>query len=185
MSTDEQRLFRVVPPAERPRKVRSTVRVVLISPDEETLLFQDSDPGLPGTRWWVVPGGGMDPGETQAQTAVREIAEETGLALTEDALIGPVAHRHVVHGYSDQVIEQDEAYYLADVSRFEVDTSAHTEEELVTLQEHRWWRRSELAGTEAWIWPAELLALWDLHDQPERWPVDLGEQEESTLPADA
>ena len=26
--------------------------------------------------------------------------------------MGPIAFRHVVHGYSDQVIEQDEAFYV-------------------------------------------------------------------------
>jgi len=183
VSADEQRLFRVVAnPAERPRKQRSTVRVILISPDDQTLLFQDSDPGLPELRWWVVPGGGVDPGESQHQTAVREIAEETGLLLTEDQLVGPVARRHVVHGYSDQVIEQDESFFLAEVPLFAVDISAHTEEELLTLQEHRWWPRTELVGTAEWVWPAQLLELWDLRDSPERWPLELGFQEESTLP---
>ena len=182
MSTDDERSFQVVPPAERPRKVRSTVRVVLVSPDAEILLLEDSDPGLPDHRWWVVPGGGMDPGETPGQTAVREIAEETGLALTEDQLVGPVASRQVVHGYTDQVIEQDEAFYVAHVPRFEVDTAGHTEEELVTLHQHRWWPLSELATTSAQVWPAELLDLVDLADQPRRWPVDLGHREESTVP---
>ena len=47
------------------------------------------------------------------QAAIREVAEETGYALGEADLRGPIAFRHVVHGYSDQVIEQDEAFFLA------------------------------------------------------------------------
>ena len=89
----------------------------MIDPDERTLLFEDSDPGIEGTRWWVTPGGGIDPGETEAMAAVREVAEETGYVLGEDELIGPVARRHVVHGYSDQIISQHEAFYLARVRR--------------------------------------------------------------------
>jgi 8-oxo-dGTP pyrophosphatase MutT (NUDIX family) len=171
-------------PSDRLRKTRRTVRVIMIGPGERTLLFEDSDPAVEGSRWWVTPGGGIDPGETEAMAAVREVAEETGYVLGEDELIGPVARRHVVHGYSDQIISQDEAFYLARVSDFEVDVTAHTEEEQLTLQQHRWWGRRELAETEAWIWPASLLALWDAIDDEGAASIELGDQEESTVPVD-
>lgn len=185
MSSDTGRVFTVPDdPADRLRKDRRTVRVILIGPNEQTLLFEDSDPGIEGSRWWVTPGGGIDPGETEAGAAVREVAEETGYVLTEDELLGPVARRHVLHGYSDQIISQDEAFYLARVADFEVDISAHTEEEQLTLKQHRWWGRRELAETDAWIWPAELLVLWDLIGDRASWPLELGEQEESTVPVE-
>ncbi len=186
MSSESGRAFTIPDdPRDRLRKTRRTVRVIMIDPDQRTLLFEDSDPGIEDTRWWVTPGGGIDPGETEAMAAVREVAEETGYGLGEDELIGPVARRHVVHGYSDQIISQHEAFYLARVRDFEVDIAAHTEEEQLTLQQHQWWSRDELAGTDAWIWPAELLALWDVIDRPETWPIDMGEQEESTVPVEA
>ncbi len=175
------RLFQLVARAEdRPRRTRSTVRVILVDQSDQTLLFEDSDPGLPEFRWWVVPGGGMDPGESEEQTAVREIAEETGLALDPAELLGPVARRHVVHGYSDQVIEQQESFYLARVATFEVSVVGFTDEEKLTMQQHRWWSRSDLASTTEWIWPARLLELWDLADAPESWPLQMGVEEEST-----
>ncbi|MBA3529059.1 MAG: NUDIX domain-containing protein [Propionibacteriaceae bacterium] len=181
-SADAPRSFQAVAnPADRPRKIRRTVRVILVSENDQTLLFQDSDPGLPEFRWWVIPGGGIDPGETELQAAIREVAEETGLALSAGELLGPIARRHVVHGYSDQVIQQDESFFIARVSRFEVDISAHTEDELLTLQEHRWWDRAAVVETREWIWPARLLELWDLLDDPAAWPLEMGEQEESTL----
>ncbi len=185
VESDSGRAFTIPDdPADRLRKTRRTVRVIMIGPGERTLLFEDSDPGIEGSRWWVTPGGGIDPGETEAMAAVREVAEETGYVLAEDELIGPVARRQVVHGYSDQIISQDEAFYLARVRHFEVDISAHTEEEQLTLQQHRWWGRGELAETEAWIWPAELLTLWDAIDNEDAAPIELGEQEESTVPAE-
>jgi 8-oxo-dGTP pyrophosphatase MutT (NUDIX family) len=168
-------------PADRPRVSRTTVRVLLLNPDGDTLLFEDSDPGLNDTRWWVTPGGGIDPGETETQAAVREVAEETGFVLSPDDLLGPVARRHVVHGYSDQVIEQDEAFYLAQVETFDVDVSAHTAEEQITFKGYRWFSTEDLRTTDDWVWPRELEEILLLIDTPERWPVDLGVQEESTV----
>lgn len=183
MSEDSGRRY-VIPddPADRPVRTRRAVRLIVVDPDERVLLFEDSDPGLAGVTWWVTPGGGMDPGESERQTAVRELAEETGHRAAEGDLVGPLAVRYAVHGYSDQVLEQRESFYLVRVPAFEIDVSAHTEEEQITLQGHRWWTRTEVATGTAWIWPAELLALWDRAATPEADPLDLGRQEESTVP---
>ncbi|MPV36945.1 NUDIX domain-containing protein [Georgenia subflava] len=37
---------------------------------------------------WTLPGGGMEPGETPQETAVREVLEETGFTVTLDDLLG-------------------------------------------------------------------------------------------------
>lgn len=170
-------------PRDRLRRIRRAVRVILVDDRDRLLLFEDSDPGVPGVTWWATPGGGMDPGETERQTAVREVAEETGCVLREEDLVGPLARRRAVHGYSDQILDQDEPFYLAVVSAFEIDISAHTEEEKFTLQGHRWWTRADLESTRAWIWPARLLDLWDRAADPTLPPLELGvDESESTVP---
>jgi len=69
---------------------RTTARVLPVSPDDRVLLLQDQDPARPGVLRWGTIGGGVDPGETLVQAAVREMFEETGIVIEPGLLNGPV-----------------------------------------------------------------------------------------------
>lgn len=168
-------------PAERRRVRRATVRVLVLDDQQRVLLLHDSDPGTGGS-WWITPGGGIEPGEDELAAVVRELAEETGLRVDPDSILGPLARRVVWHGYSDQIVEQADTFYAVQVPAFEVDTTGHTEDELVTLKGHRWWSRAELAATTEVVWPVLLADLWDLVEQPDRWGRALDDVEESSVP---
>lgn len=61
---------------------RLSCGVVIVNPDREILLCH-----VTGQQHWDLPKGGIDPGESPVQAALRETLEETGLRLREDALL--------------------------------------------------------------------------------------------------
>lgn len=185
----EGRQFTPPPASERPLIHRRAARVVIVDESQRLLLFEDSDLGLePVLHWWICPGGGVDPGESDVEAAVRETFEETGLAVAADDLLGPVATRRVLHGYSDLVCDQQEVYYMLRVPAFDVVTDGHTDDERATVHDIRWWPVPELADSSEDVWPRALLDILALAERPHCWaeaPVDLGVSEESTVPCGA
>lgn len=173
--------YRPVPAAERPHRSRNGARVI-VTDGSHVLLMADTDPGIPGSRWWVTPGGGIDPGESPRRAAVRELAEETGLQVRPEQLIGPVAVRDVVHGYSDQVLHQHEFFFVLSTPRFEADTAGQTAGEKLTMAGHGWHPLAELDALPEPVWPSGIAGLIAASGTDEGWPADLGEVEESTVP---
>lgn len=50
-----------------------------------------------GRTYYVLPGGGSNPGETPAQTAIRECFEETGLEISIHRLLAKVIYHNAEH----------------------------------------------------------------------------------------
>lgn len=156
-------------------KRRHAARVLVVA-DGQVLLQQDSDPGVPGVRWWTTPGGGIDGDETPREAARRELWEETGLRAAEADLVGPVATRFVRHGYSDRVLLQHETFFRIDAVAFEPAPKGLTSTELTRLVSQAWFPLGALPEV---VWPDRLPKLLAWRGGP---VIDLGEMDESTVP---
>jgi len=85
--------FRPLVPWLEPSEHRG-VGVLLQDPAGRVLMqLRDDVPGIAGPGRWCLFGGHVDPGETLLETAVREMAEETGLKIAPDQLIPYVVTR--------------------------------------------------------------------------------------------
>jgi ADP-ribose pyrophosphatase YjhB (NUDIX family) len=74
-----------------PEPVQLNFAAACVLQDGEVLLQRRSDDGK-----WGLPGGAMELGESAEEAALREVAEETGLQIRVDALLGVYTkYRHV------------------------------------------------------------------------------------------
>ncbi|MGH9121546.1 MAG: NUDIX domain-containing protein [Acidimicrobiales bacterium] len=55
---------------------------------------------------WALPGGVMEPGEMIAETAVREVREETGLEVEPTGLVGIYSDPNHIIEYADGEVRQ-------------------------------------------------------------------------------
>jgi 8-oxo-dGTP pyrophosphatase MutT (NUDIX family) len=135
---------------------RRAGRVLLVDRDERVLLLRAGDPAQPELRYWFTPGGGLDPGETSAQGAARELFEETGLRVDPAELGEPVWHQVTEFSYDDRWYRQDQDFYLLRVGEWQVDTAGFAADGILA---HRWWSATELDGATELVFPEDLAGL--------------------------
>lgn len=140
---------------------RIGARVLLLDRTDRILLLHARDPDDPEHHWWELPGGGVDPGETLQTTAVREVAEETGILLGD---IGPCLWiRETRFRYRNRDHHRREHVFLARPP--DTTPRTHTKptaNERAGLLTHRWWTLTELTRCHDKLLPPTLPTL--LHD---------------------
>ncbi|MDO5034129.1 MAG: NUDIX domain-containing protein [Actinomycetaceae bacterium] len=144
---------------------RKAARVVLIDESERVLLIRGHDADDPTHEWWFTVGGGLEPGETPKQGAVREAFEETGLRLDPSELVGPLIYRDSKFFFADRTRRQMEHFFLARVQHFDLDYSRWSKDERGVLDEMRWFTVSEAKElrTKAKVFPdllPDLIEKW-------------------------
>lgn len=138
---------------------RYASRILLFEPDGRVLLFLEEFPDLPGRAKWITPGGGAEAGETPQATAIRELYEETGLAVAD---LGPIVHSYdfavnrpgARHSYS----HWDFFVHRVDAP-FEPSRENWTVEERQSVKAIDWWSADRLRSTNPGYAPFDLAEL--------------------------
>jgi len=166
-------------PDDLPVTERRAVRVVVRDAEDRILLFHTRDVGDPSQGfWWELPGGGMDDGETVVQTALRELAEETGIVATLDQVGPPNWRRTSTFRYRGGRRLQHETMVCVQLARRgeAISEAARLDYELEDYMDFRWWPVAEVISSRERFYPGRLplvlagfLAGEDIDEPFELW----------------
>ena len=136
--------------------VRPTARVLALDPVGRVLLFRcDLD-----RVFWVPPGGGVEPGETFEEAALREFGEETDISL---ASVGPCVLAVDDVGRHPDYGEQDISFRCqAFLVRLTASEVAQLDPGMVQRAGHvgyHWWSLLELERTAEEVVPDGLARI--------------------------
>ncbi|MPZ27942.1 MAG: NUDIX domain-containing protein [Micromonosporaceae bacterium] len=149
-------------PDDLPIVERSAVRLVVLDSGHRLLLFHTRELTYPelGT-WWELPGGGIDAGETYRETAVRELAEETGIQVSPAQVGEPRWRRRASYRYRGVRRLQDEVVVTVRLPGPgpPVDGSGRLDYEHEDYIGFRWWPVAEVAGSRGRFYPGRLPGL--------------------------
>jgi len=138
--------------------LRNAVRALVIDPADRVLMVKLD---IPWTEWvgWVLPGGGIDDGESATDALCRELLEETGL---RDPFVGPVVCRRIhrnprmIPGFAGQ----QETIHLVPCHDFEPAPTMSAEElRAEQVVDMRWFTLAELRTTTEVLVPEPLADL--------------------------
>jgi 8-oxo-dGTP pyrophosphatase MutT (NUDIX family) len=138
---------------------RRAARVLLLDPDGRVLMLHGWDPARPSHTYWFTVGGGLEPGETLLEAALREAFEETGLRFSEADLVGPVRTDTVSFPFDGQWFSQEQAFFVARTADTAVDLSRLNDVEQGCIDEARWWSLDALSRTAERFYPPDLPSL--------------------------
>ena len=125
---------------------RPAARILLLDHSSRVLLFRTCLPHRRDFSLWVTPGGGLNPGETFEEAALRELGEETGLDLVKP---GPCiwTRRHVWQ-WGNVWYDNQERFFFLRTPRFNVvpvvPDTIFGEPQL----DHRWWSLQEIEAAQ-------------------------------------
>ena len=140
------------------RIVRPTSRLLVLDDDDRVLLMKTVAPDTSRFARWITPGGGVDPGETHVEAAIRELHEETGQVVTEVGDVVRVDDFEVSWDDADHTHGHAE-FYVVRLPHFAVVDDDWTDDERSDIVESRWFALDELATTDEPVEPGDLAEL--------------------------
>lgn len=118
--------------------VRTSARVVLLDENDRVLLLRGNDPKVPDVPFWFTIGGGVDPGESLREAAIRELHEETGYPADSSMLRGPLWRRVAVFPFNGELIRSEELFFALRVRNFTPEPANLTFIERRSITGNKW-----------------------------------------------
>jgi len=100
---------------------------------------------LGGSRRWLTIGGGLEPGETLAEAAAREMREEVGITVEPAALgrpLGTTLIRYIAFGVLP--VADYLTYFAVAVDEAELSFAHQSRLERLIIEAHEWLTADEL-----------------------------------------
>jgi len=149
-------------PRDLPIFERDAVRLVVRDTEDRVLLFHTHDLTAPERgRWWELPGGGIDDGETYRDAALRELREETGIVVADDQVgepswkrVASFRHRELRHVQREVVVT-----VTLDSPGPPIDESERLDYEVEDYVDFRWWPIAEITDSTERFYPRSLPSL--------------------------
>ncbi len=129
--------------------------MVLLDREARIFLINSIDPGDPSKEpWWEIPGGGIDPGESSAEAAKREIIEETGIT---DFELGPcIWTQECEFTFAGYFFDSQEWIHVAWCDGGEYDPQGLEYFEALAFRGAKWWDIDTLVASNELLLPTRL-----------------------------
>lgn len=155
------------------RQNRRSSRALLLTPENEILLMKIVNPS---GAWegWIMPGGGIEAGESELEALRRELIEE--LSFRSEGGEQKIWVRTHEFPWAGKILRQEEAIFLVRCRKFDPrPLDSLREAEMKDLLEMRWWPAAEIEKSVEQFAPRRLGALLRrLGESLPAEPIDVG-----------